>query len=667
MLVKAGPERHIGAPRPPAVFPTPASRLVRASRLVPLAFLLAAFTPVAPGPQAPTFDLVIRNGTIVDGSGGRPFRGDVGVIGGRIAAIGTLATSRTTEVIDANGLMVTPGFINLHSHAEPRGLQEADNMLSQGVTTEVLNADGDGPLDVGHQLRMLDSSGIALNVAANIGFNSVWEEVMGWKDHRPSPEELARMQGIITDAMKAGATSVSAGLDYKPGFFAREDEVVAIVSPARVWRTNFPNHDRITPETNFSARAAVNETMRIGEKSGLVPVVTHMKVTGRERGTASVVLGQMAALTSKGTYTAADVYPYLSGHTGLGSLIIPAWAVDGGVEAFRARIADPATRARIIAEADTTIARRFTGPDGILVLTTRRTISDYMKEYGTTSPAAAIVKILETDHPPAILGFGQEEDLVKILQFPSAAVACDCGAAEPTGHPRHFGTFPRVLGRYVRQQHALSWADAIRKMTALPATISGMVDRGYVAVGMAADLTVFDSATVIDHATFEQPTLRSEGIRHVVVNGKVALRDGVTTGVRNGHALFRASWMPSRPMTSAAATRRLSATGRFTPLGGDRPTHRVTIAISQAAGARKATGSFRAEDLTTHEVLQSTDLGVLQLGERWASVTGLARSAHGEVRAFTLTIEQADPHVEGHPRTLTLQGNGAPLVRGVLK
>ena len=542
-------------------------------------------------------------------------------------------------------------------------------MLSQGVTTEILNADGGGPLDVAAQLRMLDSSGMALNVGANIGFNSIWINVMGPADRRPSPEEIARMRRMVADNLQQGAHGVSAGLDYKPGYYATQDEVVQILEPARVWRTNFPNHDRVTPETRFSARAAVQETMRIGERAGLVPVVTHMKVSGRERGAGHVVLGEMTALSKRGVYTAADVYPYLSGLTGLGALTLPAWAVNGGVAEARKRFADPELRRRIIAETDETIAARFTGPDGILVLSTRRYLSDYMKEFGTTSPAEAIVKIMETESPAAILGFGQEDDLVKIMQHPSAAISCDCGATRgATGHPRNYGTFPRVLGRYVREQKHLTWENAIRKMTALPATIAGMVDRGYLAVGMAADITVFDTATVIDRATFEEPGLRSEGIRHVVVNGKVTLRDGQTTGAKAGRALYRASWMPSRPMNTAATARRLTLSGVFTPLGETAATHRVEINLTQAAGARRATGTFRGTDLESGAMLRGVSWGVLQTMGKWASITGrVARRETGEERSFVLTIEQVDPHVEGSSRTMTMQGDDMPLIRGTVR
>ncbi|MBL8958508.1 MAG: amidohydrolase family protein [Gemmatimonadetes bacterium] len=636
------------------------------ARLAALTALALLASPA--GQPQPDLDLIIRHGTIVDGSGGRRFTGDVGVRGDRIVAIGNLATRRAAREIDARGLMVTPGFINLHSHATAPGLRVAENMLSQGVTTEILNADGSSPLDIKAQLQMLDTAGLALNAGAAIGFNSVWSSVVGATDRRPTADEMAKMQGLIQSNLEAGAYAVSSGLDYKPGFFATEAEVVQVVSPARKWRTNFPNHDRVLPETRYSARAAVQETMRIGEQAGMVPVITHMKVSGRERTQGHVVLGEMAAYTKRGVYTAADVYPYLSGMTGLADLTIPGWAQNGGPIEMRKRFADPEQRKRIIAETDETMLGRFTGPQGVLVLGTGKTLADFMTEFGTTSPADALVRILEKSSPRAILGFGDESDLVKILKFPSAAVSCDCGATNgSTGHPRNFGTFPRVLGRYVREQKHLTWEEAIRKMTALPATIVGMVDRGYLAVGMHADITVFDTATVIDHATFESPGLKSEGIRHVVVNGTVTYRDGQLTGEKAGRALYRASWMPSRPMTAHAAQRRLAAAGLATPIGDGGVPLRLSMTLSQAAGTRRATGVLRLTDPASGDVMEATTLGVLQVGSRWGSVSGLMkRRSSGEERPFVLTYERADPFVDGSPQTVTLS-TGTDLVRATLK
>jgi hypothetical protein len=288
-----------------------------------------------------------------------------------------------------------------------------------------------------------------------------------------------------------------------------------------------------------------------------------------------------------------------------------------------------------------------------------------MKEFGTTSPGEAVVRILSTSNQMTILGFGEESDLVKILQYPHSAVSCDCGAtSEPTGHPRNYGTFPRVLGRYVRDQKHLTWEEAIRKMTALPATMVGMIDRGYLAVGMHADITVFDSATVIDRATFEEPGLRSEGIRHVLVNGQLALADGQVTGTRAGRALYRQTYMPSRPMSSGTATRHWKVAGLAQPITDGAVPLRVSVNVQQANGTAAASGTITFAGADNREQMRASTLGVLQVAQGWWSVSGvLSRPATGEERAFTLTMEAADPFIEGRPRTitLTLDGGAAPV------
>ena len=220
--------------------------------------------------------------------------------------------------------MVAPGFINIHSHAVPDALPTAVNMLMQGVTTEIFNADGGGAVDLEEQLPALEDAGLAINIGGYIGFNAVWQNVVGNADRRPNPEEIERMRGMIKEGLGYGAWGVSAGLDYKPGYFARTEEVIKIVDVARPMRTNFTNHDRITPESNFSSRTGIDETLAIGQKAGLVPVVTHMKAQGREQGTAGDILASMRQATRRGHYTAADAYPYLAGQSGLGALMIPA-------------------------------------------------------------------------------------------------------------------------------------------------------------------------------------------------------------------------------------------------------------------------------------------------------------------------------------------------------
>jgi N-acyl-D-amino-acid deacylase len=648
--------------------------LVAAAASVALLATVASSIASPRAAPAAAFDVVLRHGTILDGTGAARYRGDIGIIGDRIARVGDLSASRGSLDLDVRGLLVAPGFINIHSHAMTLALPSAENMLTQGVTTEILNPDGGGPIDIAQQLSTLAGAGLAVNVGAYIGFNAIWASVVGAADRRPAPAAIDSMRALLVAGMDHGAFGVSAGLDYKPAYYATTDEVIAVVEAARKRRTNFTNHDRLTPDSGYSSRVGMAETMRIGERTGLVPVFTHMKVQGHEQGSASAVLDTMRRATARGVYVTADAYPYLAGQTALVALIVPGWAQDGGRSKMLERFRDPALRERIVAEANDAITARFGGAQGVYLPAARRELADTMRDMQVTSPGEAVVRLLEDQSPTAILRFGAEDDLVKILKYPATSIACDCGASPPStrGHPRNYGTFPRVLGHYVRETKALTWEDAIRKMTGLPASTIGLVDRGFLVPGMAADITIFDSSTVIDHATYEDPARLSEGIRFVLVNGHLALRDGTPTGDRGGRALVRASNMPSRPMQLARA-RHVAAKGTIDdqsppPEGGNAP-RRVEVAfdVSQRAGGRQPTGSFRLTDTRRKVAITASQLGLLQTGERWATFTGRARVRPlGAERAFTVIVEQGDPSVPGPQVSVTIDVDGLNRVSGRL-
>src|SRR5262249_55539920 len=283
-----------------------------------------------------------------------------------------LSTERAAAELDATGFFVAPGFINIHSHASVAALPTAENMLTQGVTTEIVNPDGGGSTDIADQLTRASAGGLAVNVGAYIGFNAIWADVMGPADRRATPEGVDRMRALVKAGLEHGAWGVSAGLDYKPAYYAQVEEVVRVLEPAAKWRTNFPNHDRLTPESNYSSRVGIGETIAIGEKAGLAPVVTHMKAQGHEEGAPGPLLDMMVRATKRGAYTAADAYPYLAGQTGLGALIIPPWAQDGGRDAMLKLFADPAQRARIVAEAEQAMNARFGGAAGVFLPQTKQ-------------------------------------------------------------------------------------------------------------------------------------------------------------------------------------------------------------------------------------------------------------------------------------------------------
>lgn len=610
---------------------------------------LAMLAATALATQSPAYDLVIRHGTVIEGSGLPRVAADVGIKNGYIVAVGRIPAGSAAQEIDATGLFVAPGFINIHSHASSDALPTAVNMLTQGVTTEIVNADGAGPLDIAMQMRTLAAPGLAVNIGGYIGFNSVWQSVVGNADRRPGADEMAKMRGTIAAGLGGGAWGVSAGLDYKPGYFAQTEEVIKVVDVARPSRTNFTNHDRITPESNYSSKVGIAETVAIGEKSGMVPVVTHMKAQGREQGTAGEILASMAATTRRGHYTAADAYPYLAGQSGLGSLIIPGWAQEGGRDAMLKRFADPAMRTRIVAEAEEAMAARFGGPQGVYLPRSQQELTEVMKQMNAGA-GETIIRILEQGGDPgAILRFGSEADLVKILKDPVTSMACDCGASTATRvHPRFYGSFPRVLGRYVREQQMMSWEEAIRKSSWLPASTIGMTDRGLITPGMAADITVFDPATIIDHATYEDPAVLSEGVRFVLVNGRVAVKDGVATGEKGGRSLLRTANMPSRPAESNRA-RRLVASGSIAG-------HQLSVSITQSAGQREATGTLVLDELGTARMF-----GFLQTAENFAAVS----FAHAG-QARRLTIDLADPAAPGEA-VVTLETEGEVTSRGKIR
>ena len=597
-----------------------------------LSVLLLVFLLWAPQGAKEKYDVILRNGTIVDGTGAAGYRADLGIRGGFIARIGDLRNAEGAIELEARGLIVAPGFINLHSHAMPGAVATAANMLTQGVTTEFINADGAGRLDLTKQVSDFSASGLAVNLGAYIGFNSIWAAVMGQADRRPTAEEMQKMRDLLTEGLRQGAWGVSAGLDYKPGYFARREEVIEIMRAATPWRTNFPNHDRLTPESNFSSLAAMAETIEIGEKTSVMPVVTHMKVQGREQGNAAKAVAQMRAASARGHETVADIYPYLAGQTGLGALFVPAWAVEGGRAEMLKRFQDPAQRPRIAKEIEAAIHARILTAENIFVTTHQRNFAEYMRE-SQAGAGETMMRILEKESPMAIMKFGAESDLVELLRFSGSAVSCDCGAAAPSQglHPRYFGTFPRVLGHYVRETKALTLSDAIRKMTGLPAAIVGLADRGFLAAGMAADVAVFDPATIIDRATYEQPTLVSEGMRHVLVNGRLALRDGKPTGEKGGLPLSRTPDLPSRPMRMDRP-RRLSV-----------KTDSLSLELTQ--GPRGAArGTLRLRDPKDGAEFRLVEAGLLQTAGKWASVTARVRAlATGEERAALLIVDAGNP------------------------
>lgn len=581
-----------------------------------------------------TYDVIIRGGTIVDGTGRPAYVGDVAIKGGHIAAVGALPPSQARRIIDAKGLVVSPGFINTHSHADPRAVSTAVNMLTQGVTTEFMNADGYGTSGLDAQLADFAKNGLAENIGGYAGFNTAWAEVVGETDRAPIDDEITRMRAIITANLEQGAWGVSAGLDYKPGYFASARDVVRVVSVAAPWRTHFTNHDRLRPEQNFSSLAGVRETIEIAEAAGLLPLATHIKSQGVEQGAAGNILALLDASTVRGQTGAADVYPYLAGQTELTALLLPAWALEGGRPAMLARFKDEGLRRKAAGEAERAIELRFRNASNILDVESGRTVADWMAEW-KVAPGKAVIRLAEEKPREAILTFGSESDLESFLRYNAAAITCDCGASiERRGHPRTYGTFPRFLGVYVRERHLVSLEDAIRKMTGLSAQIVGASDRGLLAPGMAADITIFDPATVIDHATYDRPTELSTGVTSVIVNGVIALDAGKPTGAKGGTLLRRDRHMPSRPLAPFGAGQ-LAVSAQL----ADRSAGTLTVkaALTQRPAVRFASGKL--EIRTGTQTWRLSGAGILQTTADWSSVTATLVDGQGGLEPVVLTLD----------------------------
>lgn len=526
------------------------------------AMVLALVPPAGGQPsEVEEFDVLLRHGTVVDGSGADGFEADVGIRADRIVKVGDLSGASAEQEIDVSGLVVAPGFIDIHSHASTAALREARSSLTQGVTTELLNPDGGGSLNIAERLS-IEEDGLGINVGAYTPFNGIWSNIVGSTDRRATEAEMERMRGLTVSGMANGAWGVSLGLDYTPGFYAETDQVIGVVEAARNWRTNTPSHIR---NEDVGVLDAVAEHIEIGETAGLVPVITHHKVMNCCWGQSVETLELLDEANERGTYAVMDQYPYLAAQTGL-TWIVPRWALEGGREAYLERFADPELRPQIEQEIHGLIEVKVGVAENVFINAEQRTLADIAEEMDVTAGEATMRVVEEHGNLSSVWTFGHDDDVERIMQHPLVAVASDGGATTSAAtHPRRYGTQPRVLGRYVREKGVLELEEAVYKMTGLPATIIGMVDRGYIEPGMAADLTVFDPETIIDHATFEEPRQFSEGVEHVLVNGVFALQDGELTGAQPGKALRRESNEISRPATGEEAVSAQAHSARLLP------------------------------------------------------------------------------------------------------
>ena len=543
--------------------------------------LFAAILLYSCQPPSDSYDILLKNGTIVDGTGNPWFKADVAIKGDRIEAIGSLPNATARTVVDVSGLVVSPGFIDMLGQSEFRLLVDGRAMskISQGVTTEITGEGGSAaPMnertiagmkswmdrynkridwtDFEGYFRTLEKSKTAINLATFVGATQVREHVVGLDDRAPTAEELAEMKRLVRTAMQQGALGLSTSLIYAPATFAKTDELIELASVVREFGGIYVSH--IRDEGNKEVEA-LYEAADIARANSIPVEIWHLKVAGKQNwGKMASIVDLINRQRDQGIDMTADVYPYPASGTNLSSRI-PSWAHDGGDAKLLERLLDPATRKKIKNEVmgmtpGTDNAFAATGPDGILIASASnpelkryegKRLSEIAREW-KRDPVDAMIDFLIKDslRTGGVFFSMNEEDVRMAIAQPWTSFCTDGSAYATDGplsggkpHPRAYGTFPRILGRYVREAKLLSLEEAVRKMTSLPAQRVGLRERGILKAGFYADVVVFDPTTVIDKATFENPHQYSEGIQLVLVNGQPVWREGTFAGNLPGRVL----------------------------------------------------------------------------------------------------------------------------------
>jgi len=512
--------------------------------------LLVALLTASLAAQTPRYDLLIAGGTLIDGSGAARRRADVAVKDGRIVAIGILPRASARETIDATGLVVAPGFIDVHTHADAvADTPRAENFVRMGVTSIVAGNCGGSALDVGEALTAIRQTGISVNYATLIGHNTVRTAVMGSADRDPTLGELAKMKSLVWRAMADGAVGFSTGLQYVPGTYARLPEIIELARVAGNAGGLYASHMR---NEGTELDNAIAETIRVGDLVGCRVQISHLKVDSPNRwGASASALALIDAARARGVDVEADQYAYTAASSTLG-IRFPAWALAGGQAAVAGRLNDPAAWARIKTEMQALLAERgladlsfavvaMHAADPALNGLSMKQVA--AKRKGADTPDAqleAARDMMLAGGASMVYHFMSDGDVERIMRHPHVGVASDSSVLMPgegAPHPRGYGNNVRVLGEYVRTRRVISLEEAIRKMTSLPAKHFKFQGRGLIQEGYAADITIFDPATVGDTATFEKPHAFAAGVPHVLVNGVAVVRNGQHTGARPGQIL----------------------------------------------------------------------------------------------------------------------------------
>ena len=513
--------------------------------------------PAGPGGPDGPFQYLVLDARVLDGTGNSWYRADVGIRDGRIAAIGSLAGMEAEQTLDAAGRLLTPGFVDVHTHVESEGRfgiddnARADNFLLDGVTTVVTGNCGTSMIDLDSWFGKLEELGLGINVSSLIGHNSVRREVMGLADRAADENDMQEMRSLVDQAMEAGAVGFSTGLLYIPGTYGDTEEVVGLAEVAARYGGVYASHIR---NQGPQLQESILEAAEIGRRNNMPVQISHLKVKGKNRwGTIGETLDLIQGLRDEDLEITVDAYPYPRASSNLG-IYLPSWALADGQEAIEERLNDPETREKII--------------QGMIELLEVQGFSDY--SFATVASYAAdpslegktiseinlmrdrqatlvderetILEMIAAGGASMVYHYMSQDDVDTIYRYSSAAVASDGGVRKPglgKPHPRSYGTNARVFADYVRGRPVLTMEEAVRRMTSLPAQVFGFKDRGLIREGAQADLVLFDPAKVQDRATFPEPHQYSEGFDYVWVNGGLAVEEGELTDQRSGRIVRR--------------------------------------------------------------------------------------------------------------------------------
>ena len=540
------------------------------------------------------YDVIIRNGLIYDGSGEAPFSGDVAIRGDKIVAIGNLAGAKAKVEIDARGLAVAPGFINMLSWATDSLIEDGRSQsdIRQGVTLEVMGeGESLGPLNASMKKALRDAQGdikykvawttlgeyleylvhrrVSCNVASFIGATTVRIHEIGYADRPPTSEELERMKNLVRQAMEEGAVGLSSALIYTPAFYAKTDELIALAKVAAEYDGMYISHLRSEGNDFFGA---VDEFLRIAREANIRAEIYHLKAAGSNNWPKlDGVITKIEAARQSGLKITADMYPYTAGATGLDAMM-PPWVQEGGYEAWAGRLKDPAVRERLRREMTTPSDKwenfylAAGSPENILLVSFRndklknltgKTLGEVARMRGQSPVDTAMDLVIEDGSRVGTIYFlMSEENVRKQIALPWVSFDSDAGSVAPEGvflksnpHPRTYGTFARLLGKYVRDEKIIPLQEAIRRLTSLPAGNLKLDSRGLLKTGYFADVVVFDPAKIQDHATYEKPHQYATGVVDVLVNGVPVIKNGEHTGAKPGQVVRGPGWKAKKKVT----------------------------------------------------------------------------------------------------------------------